>query len=325
MELKIRFLNCNPLIVTNNIKNYREILDKLCISYYLPIKYSYRVVNINEKADICICGVEHTDESLLKNDEVNILISPVDINYKKYPFYEKFKQLYNSKINIFIQSHICNFNYEKSPFINNPTFVPAIFLKCKYFKENENKYLKIMNTSFQDKKFCLVITRNRDKENMSECIQTLLNIGQVDFINQAKFDYLLKHSCYESIEFLKLLNKYKFVLTFESSICENHITEKIFNVFFAKSIPIYQGAPNISRYISNNSFLQYDKTLQHKLRVINASKSIYDKIVNTNKIEYNYANMYLEHYLDPYLNKEKQVTGFKEQKTQRNLYQTGYL
>ena len=96
-------------------------------------------------------------------------------------------------------------------------------------------------------------------------------------------------------------------------------------MYFCKKYSIYQGAPNISRYINNNSFLQYDKTLQHKLRVINASKSIYDKIVNTNKIEYNYANMYLEHYLDPYLNKEKQVTGFKEQKTQKNLYETGYL
>ena len=325
MELKIRFLNCNPLIVTNNIKNYREILDKLCISYYLPSKYSYRVVNKDEKADICICGVEHTDETILKNDEVNILISPVDIKNKKYPFYEKFKQLYNSKINIFIQSHISNFNYEKSPFINNPTFIPEIFLKCKYFKDNEYKYEKYMNTNFEDKKFCLVITRNRNKENMSECIQNLLKIGEVDFINQAKFDYLLKYSCYESIEFLKILNKYKFVLTFESSICENYISEKIFNVFHAKSIPIYQGAPNITRYINKNSFLPYDKTMQHKLRMINASKSIYDKIVNTSKIEYNFANMYLDHYLDPYLSKEKQVTGFKQQKTRHNVYESGYL
>ena len=83
---------------------------------------------------------------------------------------------------------------------------------------------------------------------MSECIQTLLNIGQVDFINQAKFDYLLKHSCYESIEFLKLLNKYKFILTFESSICENHVTEKIFNVFFAKVFNLSRCTKYITLY-----------------------------------------------------------------------------
>lgn len=51
------------------------------------------------------------------------------------------------------------------------------------------------------------------------------------------------------------LGKYKFALCFENSILKGWITEKIFDCFFAGTVPIYCGAPDIENYIPTNCFI----------------------------------------------------------------------
>lgn len=51
------------------------------------------------------------------------------------------------------------------------------------------------------------------------------------------------------------LSKYQFSLCFENCIYNGYITEKIFDCFFSKSIPIYLGAPDIDQYIPKNTFI----------------------------------------------------------------------
>lgn len=52
-----------------------------------------------------------------------------------------------------------------------------------------------------------------------------------------------------------ILGNYTFALCFENSILKGWITEKIFDCFFAGTIPIYLGAPDIEDYIPRGCFI----------------------------------------------------------------------
>ncbi len=56
---------------------------------------------------------------------------------------------------------------------------------------------------------------------------------------------------------LKVLEKYKFVLCFENTAFPGYITEKLFDSFFAGCIPIYYGAPDITKLVPLNTFIDF--------------------------------------------------------------------
>ncbi len=51
------------------------------------------------------------------------------------------------------------------------------------------------------------------------------------------------------------LGNYTFALCFENSMMKGWITEKIFDCFYAGTIPVYWGAPEITEYIPANCFI----------------------------------------------------------------------
>jgi hypothetical protein len=53
------------------------------------------------------------------------------------------------------------------------------------------------------------------------------------------------------------LGKYRFALCFENCIYPGYLTEKIFDCFFAGTIPIYLGAPNVQELIPKESFIDF--------------------------------------------------------------------
>ncbi|MEP6900831.1 MAG: glycosyltransferase family 10 [Actinomycetota bacterium] len=55
------------------------------------------------------------------------------------------------------------------------------------------------------------------------------------------------------------LSQYTFALCFENMILKGWITEKIFDCFFAGTIPIYWGAPEITDYVPENCFIDKRK------------------------------------------------------------------
>lgn len=52
-----------------------------------------------------------------------------------------------------------------------------------------------------------------------------------------------------------VLSRYTFAICFENMVLERWITEKIFDCFFAGTIPIYLGAPDIARWIPEACFI----------------------------------------------------------------------
>ena len=58
---------------------------------------------------------------------------------------------------------------------------------------------------------------------------------------------------------LDILKGFRFALCFENCIFPGYITEKIFDCFFAGCIPVYLGAPNISDFIPESTFIDMRK------------------------------------------------------------------
>lgn len=63
---------------------------------------------------------------------------------------------------------------------------------------------------------------------------------------------------------MEVLSQYDFCLCFENMYMQGYITEKIFDCFYAGTIPIYWGAPDIATLIPNNTYIDYRNFKNHK-------------------------------------------------------------
>lgn len=72
-------------------------------------------------------------------------------------------------------------------------------------------------------------------------------------------DYKTHHGLLGAEEKLKVLSNYKFCLCFENARAPGYITEKIFDCFKARCVPVYFGAPNIKNYIPAGCFIDFEK------------------------------------------------------------------
>jgi hypothetical protein len=147
-------------------------------------------------------------------------------------------------------------------------------------------------TQFENKRFCLIVNKsgiNREISHFVNCLQNAY-IGKIDHISIYD-NLILNKSCYNSDDLVNVFNRYKFVICFENSYLDGYITEKIFNCFFSKTIPIYKGSPIISNYISDKSFIDARNSISDIItqisQLVNNEKK-YNEIVNVDKI----SNLY---------------------------------
>ena len=54
---------------------------------------------------------------------------------------------------------------------------------------------------------------------------------------------------------MEVLSRYKFSFCYENGVLNGFISEKIFDCFFSECVPIYLGAPNITDYIPEDTFI----------------------------------------------------------------------
>lgn len=284
--LRVRFSEkSKQLIVSeNNVQNYYELIDKQCIDIFLPTHKDYIIVEEYEPADICIVGIQHTDNNLLRENELNIFLSleNFSVGRSHYKHFNKFGRFNNHMIKLYIYNDIC------SPKEN---VIPVLYQRINYFNRIKNNY-NILNIPFREKKFCLFTSRNLLNDNKKGILTALQKLGDIDTLD--KYNLIIKNkSCYNSIELLRIYNQYKFVIAFENSNSQGYITEKIFNVFLAKSIPIYDGDPRISDVINQNSLLQYDNMIIQKVQMLMNNEELYNNIINkekTKELDYTFIN-----------------------------------
>jgi hypothetical protein len=275
--LKVRFSEkSKQLIVSKETQaNYFELLDTQALEIFLPDKYTYQIVDESEPADICIVGIQHTDNSLLRSSEYNIFLSVENFSVGRthYKHWNKFNRSSNPLINTYIYNDIPH------PIGN---IIPAVYCRVKYFNSIYQQFETTRSIPFEQKKFCLFTSRNGLNSNKQLVISQLSQIGQIDFLDM--YDNVLKSkSCYNSPELIQIYSKYKFIICFENSKTPGYVTEKIFNVFLSGSIPIYDGAPNITNYIVPGSFIQYDENIVKKVAMLASNKTLYSAVASKEK------------------------------------------
>ena len=90
-------------------------------------------------------------------------------------------------------------------------------------------------------------------------------------------------------------------MCFENSNTPGYITEKIFNVFLSKSIPIYDGAPDIAEHVNRRSYVQFGDGCLRKVALLSESQVLYDKVISERKLLHDPNDPVLEDYLDHYV------------------------
>lgn len=301
--LKVRILGNSGHIFSDTSKNGQQkhysLMEKnQGASIFFPKgkgnkeDFMYVFVDENEKADICILGIQHTDNSLLRDDEFNILlcVENLSVGRRHYQHFNKFGRYNNPKIHLYY--------YNDVTYMDDKTIsIPICFMKQFHYLSTNKIYYPILNNNFEDKLFCLFISKNNLNENKKRMVDELFKIGRIDHISMYD-DLLLNKSCYNSPELLQVFNKYKFVMCIENSKTPGYLTEKIFNIFLSKSIPIYDGAPDICNYIRDDSFILYDNHFIEKVKLLNNNKELYEKYINARKVK----NENMMQILDSHLN-----------------------
>lgn len=291
--LKIKLSNKIKSYYLDN-KYYSTSSIEQFIDLFLPNNIKYVFVNSDEKSDITIWDIQQTNNEELNDDEINMLLCIENCLYfNHYEHYNLYGNYGNNKIKIYIYNHI-----NKIEITDNYIAIPMIYNFINYFKNNY-EYIKPSEIiSFNKKKFCLVINKssiNKDIEVYSSILNKYGNIDNINLYNEL----ILNKSCYNSVELLNVFNKYKFILCFENSYNDGYITEKIFNCFFARTIPIYKGSNIIDNYINEKSYLKSDNIdiLEKNIEYIINNQEEYNKLIYSNKISNNYDNENYEEIL----------------------------
>lgn len=98
-----------------------------------------------------------------------------------------------------------------------------------------------------------------------------------------RFFGIKKYSSYKGelkADKIKTLSNYKFCICFENAVAPGYITEKIFDCFKARCVPIYWGAPNIMNFINKDCFIDFREFIDYE-NLLQYLRNISQKKYNT--------------------------------------------
>jgi hypothetical protein len=254
-------------------------------------------------------GYDLMTSDLLDPDQADLVL----YNEMPKPFPEKIDSL-KSFLMLFETELIRrdNWDIEKHNFFKKIfTWNDAIIDGKKYFKFNFPNEIKTTQVGFPGRnRFLTSIsgnkTSNHPLELYSKRLETiqwfeknhpddldyygigwdyLFNIRWQKLFRKLKIlDFIPKNSsrCYKGRvdEKLSVLRKYKFAICYENAKdIEGYITEKIFDCFFAGTIPIYWGPKNILNFIPENCLIDRTKFKNNEELYNNLLKISEDEIM----------------------------------------------
>jgi hypothetical protein len=290
---KIRFIKSSGTLVEKKLTQYVDQPEDQFIEMYLPDGESYEVVNENEKADICFFSVQLEDESLLRDDELNVFFSIENFEHwgpirKHYKHYNKFGSYGTKKKDIYISS-----NHSSPEITPDYKIIPNIYCRINHYNKVKEYWKQKYHVPFEQKKFVLFTSRNALNTNKLTLHELLKSVGEIDYITE--YPSLKNESCYHSEEIIKIFSQYKFIVCFENSHTPGYISEKIFNGLMAHTIPIYDGAPDIDKFINKQRFVCCDKNIINKIKFLKDNEKLYNHIVSSEAICEKYQNIKIEY------------------------------
>ena len=271
--------------------------------YFFTDDFTYSISSNMNDSDIVVWDENTQDNSTMDPSKINVLISVENMpHWKKYRHYVAYGNYGNPLVNIYLYNHISKIR-QQGKYIA----IPFIHYRMNYYMSLSNKIMPTEETPIQKKRFCLIINKSRLNSEIWKYANLLSTIGRVDNIEM--YPSVINTSCYDSVELLNVFNKYKFILCFENSYADGYITEKIFNCFFAKTIPIYKGDPNVKNYFTPTSFVdawQDPTRLVDEIKNIYLHDELYMKIVNSEKVSKTYNDENYKSVVKTYIKKHMQ-------------------
>jgi hypothetical protein len=281
--LKVKYSPSSGTQIVKKVNEYFEMTEEYFIKFLLPNKYDYEIVDFSSNADICFVSVQHEDNNLLKSNEINIFMSVENMvppERTQYKFKNKFGHYDNKRIDTFIHNDVSQNSVTTE---SNVSVIPTVYFRINYFLNNP---IELPSIPFSSKHLCLFVSRNRLNENKANLWDYLELEYSKDIHHISQYySSIESSSCYSSAELLNVFSKYKFIVVMENTHQEGYITEKIFNVFQAGAIPIYDGAPDIINFINPESFLSFDDDdILEKIDYLKDNEKEYNKIITAKKI-----------------------------------------
>lgn len=286
--------------------------DNCLYPYYLLKK------NLFKKGFI-LNTYDYFNKNKKENYSLLFLDFPSNMNYflKNHNNINKYLIIYESPIKNPENQILDNHKYFKKIFTWDSRFID----NKKYFKLNYSLKLpkKISQTNFNNKKLCCAIFGHKKQthklELYSERIKTIKwfeknHLKDFDLYGSGWNRYYFKDKLFH-LNRLKFLTKiikpdfpswrgsiqnkievypnYKFAICYENAKYLDYITEKIFDCFFSRCVPIYLGAPNIEKIVPSNTFI--DK------RNFKTENDLYNFINCMSELEYNKYIVNIETFL----------------------------
>jgi len=282
-----------------------ESFDKFK-KYFLPDIDNDKHNDSNTTLIIHHIGEENLDEiKNIKNLKINIMLSVENCyEHKHYHHYNKYGNYGNGNIKIYLYNHIDKYIETDSYIV-----VPIIYIQISYLLKYFQIIKPISNIEFSKKKFCIIASTNSYRDKIKQNVISILKkIGTCDKIDIYK-SVIKDKSCYHSQELLNLFNNYKFVFVCENSLTNGYITEKIFNCFFARSIPIYSGPDDVNRYFNKYSFINANhvENIEKEVKELLNNEELFDKKILSNKINETYDNENYSLKMQEFINKIKNL------------------
>jgi hypothetical protein len=192
--------------------------------------------------------------------------------------------------------NICFYNHHSTmKVVNNVVIVPFVYLYVSYLKRHYATLRPKAAIPFDKRKFCIITTNNYP------AVQAWLRrIGPCDHINNHK-SLVAGATCYHGQALIDLLGRYKFVFCAENSFHAGYITEKVFNAFYARTVPIYMGPPDTFKFLNREAVVAMSshptkQTMTNTLtniRHLMSSPTAFTKTVSAPKLSRTYTD---EHY-----------------------------
>ena len=148
------------------------------------------------------------------------------------------------------------------------------------YNNYESRKFAVFAYSNCDEKFSGVKRRREFYEKLKNKFgNNLSNLGKC--YNQDWLDY--EHGAH--VQNSNKFQDYKFVIAFENKAIEGYVSEKLINPIFAGCIPVYCGAPDVSRYINPKRFINVndfssDEEVFEKMIEINDDPKLFQQIVS---------------------------------------------
>jgi len=237
------------------------------------------------------------DDCVLPSKKLNVMVCVENCSYwTHYKHYNKYGNYSNDNVKIYLYNHI-----DKIELTEKYIAIPIIHLQMNYFQKFYNEIKPSCMIPFEHKKFCLIATRLNSHFKI-KIFSALMTIQPCDFIHDFK-PLIGNKSCYQDIDLLNLFNQYKFVFVSENSVCDGYITEKVFNCFFSRSIPIYYGSMKVGHFFNPGAVIhangdefntRLDRMVE-QVKTIKDDKRLFESYTNCKIINDSYDN---EQYKD---------------------------